>query len=213
MHCSWLVRKQCAIPVFDRLLPDHCNDFILELLFICAHWHGLAKLRLHSDNTLDIMDDMTPKLGSQFCEFHDKICPQFQTCELPREVVAHQRCHSKQNHHSGENSVAQFSKDACQKIFNLDTYKYHSLGNYTSTICKFGTTDSYSTMVCGLFCTNIVHSCLCSLPLRGNLSTTCPSHITFAWIAKHLSNNWQKLSSGRSIWEGSSRGWHADSIH
>ena len=213
MHCSWLVRKECAIPVFGGLLPDHCNDLILELLFICTHWHGLAKLHPHLDNTLDIIDDVTAKLGSQFHEFHDKICLQFQTCELPCEATAHQRCHSKQNHHSGENSVAQFSKDPHQNIFNLDTYKYHSLGNYTSTIHRFGTTNSYSTTtVCGLFCTDIVRSHLCSLPLRGNLSSTCPSHVIFAWIAKHLSNNWQKLSSGRSIWEGSSRGWHADSI-
>ena len=146
------------------------------------------------------MDDMTAKLGSQFHEFHDKICPQFQTYELPCEVVAHQRHCSKQNHHSGENSVAQFSKDPRQKIFNLDTYKYHSLGNYTSTIHRFGTTNSYSTTtVCGLFCTNIVHSHLHTLPLRGNLSTACPSHIIFTWITKHLSNNWQKLSGGRSI--------------
>ena len=214
MRCSWLVRKQCAIPVFDGLLPNHFNDFILELLFICAHWHGLAKLGLHSDNTLDIMDDMTVKLGSQFREFRDRICPQFQTRELPREVAAHQRRRSKQNHHSGGNSAARFSKDPCQKTFNLDTYKYHSLGDYTSTIHRFGTTDSYSTiMVCRLFCTDIVCSCLHSLLLRGNLSTMHPSHIIFTPITKHLSNNWQKLSGGRSTWGGSSGGWHPDSIH
>ena len=214
MHCSWLVRKQCAIPVFDGLLPDHCNDFILELLFICAHWHGLAKLHLHSDNTLDIMDDVTVKLGSQFCEFCNRICPQFQTHELPREVAAHQRHHSKQNHHSGGNSAAQFSKDPHQKTFNLDTYKYYLLGDYTSTIHRFGTTDSYSTTtVCRLFCTDIVCSRLHSLLLRGNVSTMHPSHVIFAQIPKHLSNNWQTLSSSRSTWEGSSRGWHPDSIH
>ena len=142
---------------------------------------------------------MTVKLGSQFHEFHDRICPQFQTRELPCEVAAHQRHRSKQNHHSGGNSAAQFSKDPCQKTFNLDTYKYHSLGDYTSTIRRFGTTDSYSTtMVCKLFCTDIVRSRLHSLLLRGNLSTAHPSHVIFAWIAKHLSNNWQKLSSGRN---------------
>ena len=114
--------------------------------------------------------------------------------QLTRGVVANK------NHHSGENSVAQFSKDPCQKIFNLDTYKYHSLGDYTSTIHRFGTTNSYSTtMVCGLFCTDIVHSCLHSLPLRGILSTAHPSHVIFAWITKHLSNNWQKLSGSRSV--------------
>ena len=160
---------------------------------------GLAKLRLHSDNTLDIMDDVTVKLGSQFREFRDRICPQFQTRELPREVAAHQRRRSKQNHHSGGNSAARFSKDPRQKMFNLDTYKYHSLGDYTSTIRRFGTTDSYSTTtVCRLFCTDIVRSRLHSLLLRGNLSTAHPSHVIFARIAKHLSNNWQKLSGGRS---------------
>jgi hypothetical protein len=32
-----------------------------------------------------------------------------------------------------------------KKNFNLQTYKYHSLGDYVKTIRQFGTTDSYST--------------------------------------------------------------------
>ena len=31
-----------------------------------------------------------------------------------------------------------------QKILNIDTYKYHSLGDYAATIRRIGTTDSYS---------------------------------------------------------------------
>jgi hypothetical protein len=31
------------------------------------------------------------------------------------------------------------------KTFNLDTYKYHSLGDYVEHIRQYGTTDSYST--------------------------------------------------------------------
>jgi hypothetical protein len=31
------------------------------------------------------------------------------------------------------------------KTFNLNTYKHHALGDYVSTIRKYGTTDSYST--------------------------------------------------------------------
>ena len=165
MHCSWLVRKQCAIPVFDGLLPDHCNDSILELLFICAHWHGLAKLCLHLDNTLDIMDDMIVKLGSQFYEFCDRICPQFQTCELPHEVVAHQRhCRNKTTTLEETQQLNLARIHAKRHSIWILTYKYHLLGDYTSTICRFGTTDSYSTTtVCRLFCTNIVHSHLHSL--------------------------------------------------
>jgi hypothetical protein len=31
------------------------------------------------------------------------------------------------------------------KTFNLNTYKFHALGDYTATIRRYGTTDSYST--------------------------------------------------------------------
>jgi hypothetical protein len=31
------------------------------------------------------------------------------------------------------------------KTLNLNTYKFHALGDYVNTIRKFGTTDSYST--------------------------------------------------------------------
>ena len=32
-----------------------------------------------------------------------------------------------------------------RKMLNIDTYKYHSLGDYAATIRRIGTTDSYST--------------------------------------------------------------------
>ena len=117
---------------------------MIKLLFICAQWHGLAKLRLHSDVTLDIMDDVTAELGTQFCVFSDKICPQFQTQELPHESAAHQRHQAKANHQSRVNTGIN-SNNPRQKNFNLNTYKYHSLGDYIATIRRLGTTDSYNT--------------------------------------------------------------------
>ena len=33
------------------------------------------------------------------------------------------------------------------KAFNLNTYKFHSLGDYANTIRQYGTTDSYSTQL------------------------------------------------------------------
>ena len=89
------------------------------------------------------MDDVTVGLGVQFCEFHNKICPKFQTRELPREATAHQR-RTQKNHQSGANTETN-NKEPYLKNFNLETYKYHSLGNYVATIRRFGTTDSYST--------------------------------------------------------------------
>ncbi|RDB29792.1 hypothetical protein Hypma_014062 [Hypsizygus marmoreus] len=82
---------QCAIPVFEGLLPEPHNSKILRLLFHFAHWHGLAKLRMHSDKTLAIQDNETTILGNNFRVFQAEVCPSFQTRELAREAAARNR--------------------------------------------------------------------------------------------------------------------------
>jgi hypothetical protein len=82
---------QCAIPVFDGLLPEPHNTRILRLLFNLAHWHGLAKLRLHTHTSLDILSRVTTSLGKSFRDFQEKTCSMFQTRELEREKGARQR--------------------------------------------------------------------------------------------------------------------------
>jgi len=52
---------QCAIPVFDHLLPEPHNVHALKLLFDLAHWHALAKLCMHADTTLELL---TPLLAT-----------------------------------------------------------------------------------------------------------------------------------------------------
>ncbi|CDO75447.1 hypothetical protein BN946_scf184823.g1 [Trametes cinnabarina] len=42
------------MPVFEGLLPLKDDETIADLLFELANWHALAKLRLHTDVTLDI---------------------------------------------------------------------------------------------------------------------------------------------------------------
>jgi hypothetical protein len=60
-----------------------------------AHWHGLAKLRMHHDLTLDIMESVTVSLGNSFRLFSNVICPAFTTRELRREADARLRRASK----------------------------------------------------------------------------------------------------------------------
>jgi hypothetical protein len=119
---------------------------VQHLLFTCAHWHGLAKLRIHSDLTLDILDEVTTSLGEAFRQFQEKICPAYNSKELPREADARRRRRQKENI-SGK---AKSTDDApLKKQFNLQTYKFHSLGDVVKTIRQLGTTDSYnSTRVC-----------------------------------------------------------------
>lgn len=56
-----------------------------------AHWHGLAKLRLHSDFTLRIMDDVTSAVGRQFRAFKATVCLAYDTSEIPLSYLRRQR--------------------------------------------------------------------------------------------------------------------------
>jgi hypothetical protein len=68
---------------------------ILDVLFVAAHWHGLAKLRMHTDLTLDTLDAVTTDLGAKMRSFRDKTCLAFDTKELPRELKARLRKEKK----------------------------------------------------------------------------------------------------------------------
>ncbi|KAG2339571.1 hypothetical protein BDR05DRAFT_891592, partial [Suillus weaverae] len=137
---------QCSIPVFDDLLANnHHNKIVIDLLFMMSHWHGLAKLCMHSDLTLDILNQQTTDLGEQFRLFKDKVCPSYQTQELDREVGARSCWQAKEVANRGENDVPGPKQPQRKKSFNFSTYKFHVLGDYATSIHYFGTTDSYST--------------------------------------------------------------------
>ena len=222
---------QCAIPSFEGLLPEPHNQRILRLLFTAAHWHGVAKLRLHNDLTLDVLDSITESLGDQLREFRRTTCTAFVTRELEKEYSARIRHENKrkdtcknppvcnpipitpiftpytsathnaithnltpytsttQTLMAGNSTVPNLTattsehliatenvivhtkpstpesgqgqsqtigvspehKEAMSrrrlKTLNLNTYKFHSLGDYASTIRMYGTTDSYTTEV------------------------------------------------------------------
>ena len=134
-----------------------------------AHWHGLAKLRMHHDLTLDILDSVTVALGNLLRSFSDVMCPAFETKELRREADARGRREARKaaaNHHvsntppvnrastgQGASSVPPTIEHRTHggvvgrrpKKFNLGTYKGHSYGDYAKAIREYGTTDSFST--------------------------------------------------------------------
>ncbi|KAF7966593.1 hypothetical protein HWV62_37801 [Athelia sp. TMB] len=149
---------QCSIAVFDGLLPEPHNTAITKLIFTCAEWHALAKLRLHTDTTLDIMDLSTVRLGRELRSFAKTTCSAFATKELKREVAARQRRQARAAVASsskrciGPAVIAQggTQKDTqpngpLLKTFNLNTVKIHFLGDHADTIREFGTNDSHST--------------------------------------------------------------------
>ncbi|KAI0069257.1 hypothetical protein BV25DRAFT_1867060 [Artomyces pyxidatus] len=138
---------QCALPVFEGLLPEPHNKTILDLLFGLAEWHALAKLRMHTDSSLSLLSKATIYLGSQLRRFAKYTCSAFNTKELPRETAARGRRKQKSKpagnpHSSGPAKTLSTPK---KKLFNLLTYKLHALGDYVRQIMWFGTSDSYST--------------------------------------------------------------------
>lgn len=86
---------KCAITVFDGLLPEPHNRAVTGLIFVLAHWHAMAKLRMHNDLTLDILEAATVSLGQTLRRFVEKTCPAFDTKELAREYDARMRGHGK----------------------------------------------------------------------------------------------------------------------
>ena len=124
--------------MFDGLLPEPHNTYVLKLLFELAHWHGLAKLHIHTDPTLDILSNITTSLGISLCTFEKKTCAAFETQELEREWAAQQQCQEKsmacEVSESKRPTAPNSSKPQKQKGLNLMTYKYHALSNYIDTI-------------------------------------------------------------------------------
>lgn len=160
---------QCAIPVFEGLLPSPHNEQVTTLLFRLAEWHALAKLRMHTDSTLSHMEMVTKMVGQVLRKFCGVTCPSFSTKELPKEAAARARRNQRRDATTTNSSGAQAAtSDSAststhipealaakpmnvqplkqkKKLLDLSTYKVHSLGDYPQTIRTYGTTDSYST--------------------------------------------------------------------
>lgn len=191
------------------------------MLYLLAYWQGLAKLRLHTEDTLAILDNITRSLGISLRAFKKDTCSIYKTRELPSEAASRSRrearrqqkprhpanlatipgesnCPITSNNPWSSNSTAQkgkgkeilhgvtapMSRNISKNIihiwdshhlytpaaeigvevskveaasapqysrkprdFNLNTYKLHSLGDYTDTIRQYGSTDSYSTQL------------------------------------------------------------------
>lgn len=148
--------RQCSIPVFEGLLPAPYDSAVRKLLYRLAEWHALAKLRMHTDSTLDLLESTTTELGREMRSFRKGTCAQFHTTELPGEQAARARRKSRKKKSNTVPAVhaeptTATRKPAVEKSegkqFNLITYKFHALADYVKTIRLFGSTDSYTSQI------------------------------------------------------------------
>jgi len=111
-------------------------------------WHALAKLRIHTDKTLDLLEAATKTLTSAMRRFLRETCKAFHTKELRREAEARGRRAAALTSKGDSRTVKKKAKTVQRsKKFNLATYKYHALADYAEAIRRFGPTDNYSTQI------------------------------------------------------------------
>ena len=125
------------MPAFEGLLEDRKADNIIQdLLFhLCVFYH-FAKAAMHTDSTLAAFEATVTRLGKAMRDFMFKVCPEYDTRELPRETESRKR----------RRKSSSASTKAKRKDFNLNTYKYHRLADYPRVIREIGTLDGISTM-------------------------------------------------------------------
>lgn len=143
---------KCCIPCFEGLFPEHDNE-IQELLYLACYWHSLAKLQMHTDTSLKVLDNVTVILTNRLRHFTDFICPAYATVETDGEYNARYRAAQRKAAQATRKTASATSAELPavniggkrSKSFNLHTYKFHSLPDYVPIIRLVGTTDSYST--------------------------------------------------------------------
>jgi hypothetical protein len=138
---------QCIIPCIEGLLPAPLEKIVLDLLWELALWHGLAKLCLHTESTLNVLEATTSNLGAATRQF-EKSCRDIDTRELPWEIAARIRRDAKTASTGAANHKGkQKATGPKQKVLNLKTFKWHAIGHLPHFIRRHGTSESYSTQV------------------------------------------------------------------
>jgi len=92
------------IPVTDGLLLEPYNTLLLALLYRLAEWHALAKLRMHTEHTLQGLDRATTEIGRELRSFREWLRDSFAVKKLPNESNARRRRKQKARATQGDNS-------------------------------------------------------------------------------------------------------------
>ncbi|THU93025.1 hypothetical protein K435DRAFT_820353 [Dendrothele bispora CBS 962.96] len=139
---------QCCPSIFCGLFPNEIGGIVQDLLFVMAAWHALAKLRLHSETSLQIFEGVTRELGFQLRRFKTDVS----LAEKAAKAVVNEvkvGSTSKRGNEKGKKKKQGTAK--IQKTFNLSTYKIHALPDYPAAIRRMGTTDNFTSQIVGDF--------------------------------------------------------------
>ncbi len=108
----------------------------MDLLFVMAHWHAMAKLRQHTELSLDILDSLTTQLGQSLRNFEEITCSVYSTGELKREQKARPRktkCLSTPSNSISGSVTSNFNKESMPSADDLVT---NTAGKQKKIRCK-----------------------------------------------------------------------------
>lgn len=128
--------------VFDGLFPPAENEIVMTLLFDLITWHGLAKLRLHTDITLRHLDYSCVAAFRSIRIFIREICDKHVAEELDKEARIREK-RAIRRRAAGVN-VADSTPGKKIKTLNINTYKVHRMPDYSKAIRRFGTIEGFS---------------------------------------------------------------------
>ena len=129
------------------------------MLFISAYWHGLSKLRMHTDSSLEVLDIITIAFGQKLRNFAEETCKNFDTVETDKEYQARKRAEARRESRSGGDGDEESGTSSGKRSrrFNLTTPKLHFLGDYVSQIQALGTTDSFTSQIVSMDLRDLSH--------------------------------------------------------
>ena len=150
------------MPVIEGLLPAPHDAIVLDMLFALAEFHAFAKMRLHTERTLELFEKSIKTLGESVRKFETVTCAAYDTKELPCETAARGRRKAAAAAKTGDKTSASGrskgkGKAAAPKAprkpagssrhvkFQASTVKWHSFGDYVAYIRAYGTLDVSST--------------------------------------------------------------------
>ena len=163
--CS-LYHSQCDIPVFEVLIDMPHNTAVMDLLFTMAHWHCLAKLHMHhallltprnyhmstthifaekaSKQHMCCMQSKTQSLYLQSIKIQGSVQIWTMQVHLWLKIIVQKIIWMWPQGHLFQYQKTRTSRRQ-HKMLNINTYKFHSYGDYARTIWTYGTMDSYLT--------------------------------------------------------------------
>ncbi|KAG9092910.1 hypothetical protein FS749_015341 [Ceratobasidium sp. UAMH 11750] len=137
---------QCFLPAIEGLFTDEQHRRISALVFTFAKWHTLAKLRMHTESTLQVLELETRVLAQRLRLFQQFIAIEF---PLILEISAEFEVQKRREIRAAAARNIPLTKELTKEVkhLHLNTPKFYALGNYPQAIQMFGTTDSYSTRI------------------------------------------------------------------